>query len=398
MLEFYSASTRMANAEHAIDECVNTALDSTTAQCDLIIIHASIGHDLNKLNKAARERCPSATVVSGSCAGIVGREGVSESMKDVAIMAIKGDEFTVGKRDHVTGLNSYAKARELGLDLQKQNPNITMLYVFASGIDISNDRIIEGLESVYSSNITIIGANTSDRMRGIVNYQALDNQVSENSLIVIGFSDPSLQVESQATHGFVAVDDAMTVTESRDNRVVTLDQKNAWQTYLEALGLPMSANTADTIPIGAIAIELPEDSAEKYGNTHILRVITHVDDDGSLVLPVHCPVGTKIWLTERDEEKIFNDMDRMTSILVDKLSGKKPVAVFQADCLARGRALFNRIMKEELVQRMQFPFSEDGDTPPWLGIYGFGEFATLNGRNTFHNYTTSLAILYRRDA
>ncbi len=397
MLEFFSASTRMANPEHAIDECVNTALDSATAQCDLIIVHASIGHDLLKLNKAASSRCPYATVVSGSCAGIVGREGASESMKDVAIMAVKGNEFSVAKRDEVTGLNSYEKARELGLDLHQKNSNINILFVLASGIDISNDRIIEGLESVFSDEITIIGASTSDRMKGITNQQALNEQVSENSLIVIGFSDPSLQVETQATHGFVAVDDAMTVTESRDNRIVKLDNKNAWQTYLEALGLPSCATTGDTIPIGALAVELPYDDAENYRNPHILRVITHVDNDGSMVFPVNCPVGTKVWLTERDEEKIFSDMDKMTAEMVQKRPDKKPIAVFQADCLARGRALFNRIMKDELVQRMQYPFCGNGDIPPWLGIYGFGEFARLNGKNIFHNYTTSLAVLYRQN-
>ena len=55
-----------------------------------------------------------------------------------------------------------------------------------------------------------------------------------------------------------------------------------------------------------------------------------------------------------------------------------------------------RIMKEELVQRMQHPFSTDGVPPPWLGMYGFGEYARLAGSNTFHNYTTALAAIYRK--
>jgi hypothetical protein len=53
-------------------------------------------------------------------------------------------------------------------------------------------------------------------------------------------------------------------------------------------------------------------------------------------------------------------------------------------------------MKEELVHRMQQPFATDGLVPPWFGMYGFGEYAQLGGRNTYHNYTTALAAIYRK--
>jgi small ligand-binding sensory domain FIST len=88
-------------------------------------------------------------------------------------------------------------------------------------------------------------------------------------------------------------------------------------------------------------------------------------------------------------------MDRMTSRITAEAGNGKPVAVFHADCLARGRHLFNRILKEELVSRMQAPFSVDGEVPPWIGMYGFGEFARLGGRNEYHNYTSAVYALYR---
>ena len=45
---------------------------------------------------------------------------------------------------------------------------------------------------------------------------------------------------------------------------------------------------------------------------------------------------------------------------------------------------------------MQFPFYNAGQCPPWLGMYGFGEFARLGGENTYHNYTTALYAIYRK--
>jgi hypothetical protein len=44
---------------------------------------------------------------------------------------------------------------------------------------------------------------------------------------------------------------------------------------------------------------------------------------------------------------------------------------------------------------MQNPFYTNGVCPPWLGMYGFGEFARLGGENTYHNYTTALYVIYR---
>ncbi len=105
--------------------------------------------------------------------------------------------------------------------------------------------------------------------------------------------------------------------------------------------------------------------------------------------------GTRLWLTIRDEDRIFEDLDRMTARIVALAGDRTPVAVFHADCLARGRHLFNRILKEELVSRMQAPFTQAGITPPWIGIYGFGEFARLSGRNEFHNYTTAIYVIYQ---
>ena len=73
---------------------------------------------------------------------------------------------------------------------------------------------------------------------------------------------------------------------------------------------------------------------------------------------------------------------------------RKIVAVFHADCGARGRLTLDRIAKDEIVREMQRPLFGDA-TGPWLGMYGFGEFARLGGKNEFHNYTTALYVIHR---
>jgi len=394
MLEFFSASARVVNSRRAVLECMEIALGEDYSEVDLIVIHASIGHQFQEVMEQAKLLAPQATVVAASCCGVVGREGVSESMKDMAIMAVKGKEFGVVHTNDFFGHNAYEKTKKMAQDLQKSTPDLNMVYFLGSGIDTDNQAVIRGLEEVLGDEVTIFGATSSDNMRGFVNYQAVNENVMEHGAFIIGFSDPTLTVDTQATHGFVAVGEPLVVTKSEGHMIHEFNGKPAWEEYLNRLGLEEGVTCGETIPVGALGEKLSPELAEEYGNQHLLRVVTK-HDGNSMHYATEIAEGTSLWLTTRDEDLIFNEMDRMVKTMLERNPHKKPVAVFHADCLARGRFLFNRIIKEELVNRMQFPFYSNGVCPPWLGMYGFGEFARLGGKNTYHNYTTALYVLYR---
>jgi hypothetical protein len=397
VLEFASSNVRSINPERAVQECIELAYGAAPAAADLLVINATVGHDLGALSRAASHAVPGARVLAASCAGVVGRDGPGESIHDIALLGITGEGFTVAHVDGLLGSTSYDKGAELARQLLDSPHPVRMVYLLASGIDIANDQVIAGLESVLGPDVTIFGATSSDQMKGVATYQAVDGAVYQHAAFAIGFWDPTLEVDTQATHGFVATGEPMTVTAAEGNLVLELDGRPAWTVLLERLGLPADATEADTIPVGALAEELPADLAAEYGNPHILRVVTHHTPEGALVYATDIAVGTRLWLTVRDEDLIFRDMDRMLATMGERNPDRTPAVVFQADCLARGRRLFNVVMKEELVHRMQQPFTTDGEVPPWLGMYGFGEYARLGGRNEYHNYTTSLAALYRVD-
>lgn len=397
MLEFRSSNTRAVNAERAVLEALELAQGDSPLPFDLVLLNATVGHDLTTLSEVVRRECPGARVLAASCAGVVGPSGPGESLHDICLMGVAGDGFAVAHVDGLFGPTSFEKGAELARALQASPAPVSMMYLLASGIDIANDELIAGIESVLGPEVVIFGATSSDQMQGVATFQAVDGELFQHSAFAVGIWDPTLEVDTQATHGFVATGEQMVVTRVDGNRIAELDGQPAWPAFLDRLGLPASATEGDTIPIGALAERLPDDLAEEYGNPHILRVVTHHSEDGELIYATTCTEGTPLWLTVRDEELIFNDMDRMLERMVALRPGQTPVAVFHADCLARGRRLFDRVMKEELVHRMQQPLASDGVVPPWLGMYGFGEYAELGGRNAYHNYTTALAAVYRVD-
>lgn len=395
MLNFTSANARVVNAQRASLELLELAFGTSTPDVDVLLVNATVGHDLEQLSKALQAQCPQARVLAASCAGVVGPDGPGESLHDVGVLGISGRGATVAHVDGLFGDTSFACGQDLGRQLQSSEQPVTMIYLMASGIDIANDQLIAGIESVLGAEVVIFGATSSDQMQGIASYQAIDGVIHQHAAYAVGIWDPTLRVDTQATHGFVAAGEPLIVTAADGNRIIEFDGRTAWPAYLERLGLPADATTADTIPIGALAQQLDAERAAEYGNDHILRVVTHYTEAGEMIYATTIEPGTPLWLTVRDEDRIFADMDRMMLAMVQRNPDSDPVAVFQADCLARGRRLFDRVMKEELVHRMQQPLASRGTLPAWFGIYGFGEYARLGGRNEYHNYTTALAALYR---
>jgi hypothetical protein len=296
----------------------------------------------------------------------------------------------------VHGHNSHDRILELATDLKRQLPDANMLYLMAPGIDIANDECLRAIRDVFGDEIPVFGATSSDNMKGLVNYQIFGSTVSRHGAWLVGFADSSLEYVSNACHGFVAYGEPLLVTRSSGNRIIEFNGRPAWEAYTERLGLSTDSTCGDTIPVGALAEALSPSETDCYGSPHILRVVTKVDPDGSMHYATSIRKGTRLWLTMRDEGLIFSEMDVMTGKILAAAGGRSPVAVFHADCLARGRYMFNRVLKEELISRMQMPLAGNGVVPPWLGMYGFGEYASLGGRNAYHNYTTALCAVFRK--
>lgn len=398
MLSFKSASVRIANTGRAVDECLELAFEGEAPDSGVYIVNASMGHKLERIAEALRERVPEAQILATSCGGVVGREGAGEAMTHMAMMCVRGpeDELACAAVDGVIRSDSYEKGLELARSLQSKLDGISIIYLVCPGLGAAVDLVLKAFAEVFGDEVVIFGGVSADNYKGIATYQYIGDGVTEHGAWAVGFADSTLKCATKATHGFTAYGDPMVVTEADGNHVVAIDGMPAWQAYAGRLSLiPENDVTLTIITAGGLAEELPPALAEEYGNTHILRGALMGTSTGVMYLSVTVEEGSKFWLTTRDENLIFSEQAKALEYLSGELRGSKPVAVLQTDCLARGRTLFNRVMKDELIGMMQSSLMAGDDIPPWLGMYGFGEFCPLGGKNTFHTYTTSLMVLYR---
>ncbi|MDR2088764.1 MAG: FIST C-terminal domain-containing protein [Clostridiales Family XIII bacterium] len=404
MLDFNSASVRIADSARAVDECIEIMYGGAAPpEGGLWIVNAVIGHKLDKVASAIRARVPGASVLGSSCGGVVGREGAGESMTHIAVMTVHGPESELAwfaAEDFHAG-NAREKGLALAKGLHAKLPGARILYLLSPGLDSRNDELLASIHEVFGKDIVVFGGASSDNYKGITTSQYIGDKARADGVFLIGFADPALKAAARATHGFNAYGDPMTVTKADGNIVAELDGMPAWVTYGKRFG-EISAEDAKTALVsGGLAIELDSALAEEYGNPHILRMGLPQAETGAIRLSVSVKPGDRFYLTMRDEDLIFSEQKKALEALREDIVANskdgvpRPVAVFQTDCLLRGRTLFDKVMKDEITGMMQNALQIDGETPPWLGMYGFGEFCPLGGQNLFHTYTTSLLALYR---
>jgi hypothetical protein len=403
MLEFNSASVRIADGVRAVDECLEMMYgDQTPPDGGLWIVNAVIGHKLEKIASAIRARIPSASVLGSSCGGIVGREGAGESMTHMAVMTVDGppDEAAWSAVDDFHADNAYQKGLALAGDLKGKLPGAKIIYLLTPGLDSRNDELLRAIHEVFGKNVVIFGGASSDNYKGLVTSQYIGDKACADGVWMVGFADASLKGAARATHGFNAYGDPMTVTKADRNFILELDGQPAWTTYSQNLGGIPEDDVKKALVSGGLAIALDPALAREYGSGYILRMGLPQEGTGAIRLSVSAKEGDQFYFTTRDEELIFSEQKNALealrkSMISDSPDGPRPAAVFQTDCLLRGRTLFDKVMKDEITGMMQNAFLNDGEVPPWLGMYGFGEFCPTGGQNLFHTYTTSLLVLYR---
>jgi hypothetical protein len=401
MLEFYSSSNGVVNSKRAVAECLENALGTDSLDCDLIIFYTTIGHSFEEILNELHRLSPNAQIVGCTGAGIIGREGPNETMRGLGIMAIRGprEEFAVAGVDSIIKMDSYEVGARIAQELKNKNPRISMIHFLPGALLIlPAERAIAGIESVFGPDVPLFGGCSLDNTKWVSNFQFIGDRIIEQGAVAVGFADPTLEVVMRADHSYTVIGEPFEVTRSKSNRLFELDGNTAWKAMTERVGVPETVDPManDAAALFAIARELPEELHEEYGSPYTVWLGSPLKGtDGSICTLTTCPVGTKLWLTNRDEEDIFKGVDRIVNQIFEQLDGKTPVAVFHADCSARGKRTFNRFLKEEVVSRMQIPLCRD-ENVPWLGFYAGGEICMIAGQNQFHGFTTSLFVLYRR--
>jgi small ligand-binding sensory domain FIST len=401
MLRFSSSSNDEVDSARAAARCLEDALGPEAGECDLLIFYTTMGHDFRALLASFRATCPRARTVGATCAGVIGREGPNESIRALAVMAVRGpaEEFAVAGVDSPagSGLGSFEAAARIARVLAEKTPAVRMVLFHPSVLRFQPiDRALAGIGSVLPG-VPVFGGLSADNMKAVRTWQFLDGRMIEDGAVAVGFADPTLELVAGANLGFVPVGEPFTVTSCDSNLVHELDGRNAWLRLTERLGMPETAGTAAIGAFAVLATGDEDDLGEEYGGNFIVRGGPLRTTAGSLMLNVECTDGMRLQLLGRDERRIYRGVGLLADRMRERCRGREIAAVFHADCLVRGKLMFDHVRKQELIGTMIRVLGGRAGVP-WCGMYAGGEIVPLGGRNRIVAYTSALYVLARDNA
>lgn len=399
MLEFWSAGNEIVNSKKAMQACTDESpFGQAGVETELLLLHSTMGHNFSDLIETAKEKSPNAQVIGCTGCGVIGSNGfVSEKMRALSVMGIRGDSgyIATSYSDKLSFTKSFEESLAVAKSLKAKNGRINMILLIGSFLDLVVDQSFAAFEQVFGSQMPIFGWTSTDNLKALKSNQFIDGKILEHGLIAVGFADPSLRVTMGVHHGNECVGEPFVVTRAEHNQILEFDGKPAWPFIMDRMHMPVETTFEEALRVVCFAAKVPEALHTEYDNQHILYVPVGTEQaKQSFDMAVVIEEGTELRLTQRAEDKMFSGLDRMVSKLVGRLESRPPLAILHSDCAARGRMSFNQIGKTEIISRMQTPLCKDLKVP-WLGLYGYGEFTQLGGRNVFHNQTTSLYVLTR---
>ncbi len=226
------------------------------------------------------------------------------------------------------------------------------IIAFIDGLGGNGEEFLNGLHTI-NPDITIAGGLAGDNATFTKTYIFTKETIVSKGVVGVSLSSSSLNVYSDYSFNWLPIGKTLKITHAKNNRVYTIDDKSAIETYNYYLGKEIGAE----LPF--VGIEFPL-IIQRDGN-HIARAPIAKESDGSLIFAGNLKNGDEVRFGYADADIILAEtqkhINHFTNIPVE--------TVFIYSCMARRRFIPLEIEQETLVYNKIAPTS---------GFFTYGEF------------------------
>jgi hypothetical protein len=379
-----SGSSQETGSALAGREAAAAALDGRD-DARLLVVFASDAHDLPALLGGLRDVAGEVPLVGCTTAGEIAADGPGDS--SVVVMALGGDFSVVTSAAQVEGEDGL---RTAGAEVARAVEGVAhrehrALLLLSDGLAGDQEELVRGAYGVLGAGVPLVGGCAGDDLRMARTLQLHGDRVLSGAVVAAAIgSDAPLGIG--VSHGWRRVGDAMLVTASEGNRVLSLDDEPALDVYLRRLGAPEEAWT-DPAAFTRFALTHPLGLSRRRGEE--VRFVAEADfGDRSLVCVARVPAGGLTWFMEGDDASVLQATDDACAAALAPLDGQPPVGVLAFDCIARRGVLEAGGLGRE-VRRI----AAHAAGAPVAGFYTYGEIARTSGTGGFHNQTLVVLAL-----
>ena len=275
--------------------------------------------------------------------GVIAGETETESGHALAVLVFGGNEDEIrATRFFVPTLRGRAAgvASDVTAAVRPKLGKSNLLILFADTYNFEAEATLEALGTELPG-VTIAGGGASEDGSIGETFVFCGDTISSNAVSGMLLSGEfELTLANSIACGLIGT--AHRVTAARDNIVIELDGRPAYEVFAEAAG-PLAADLRRALTYIFVAIPVYEnaDTIER-GQFVVRNIVGASEEHGVIAVAFQPKVGDVIGFVLRDAERSREDLKATLDDLNDRLDNKPPPAFgLYFNCVSRGAGLYN---------------------------------------------------------
>lgn len=309
---------------------------------------------------------PQASLIGCTTDGEI-KDGLVSTMETVI-------SFTIFERTSLKTYisNDFEDYFEGGVNLARNlyTPDTKVIISFIDGLNGNGEEYLKGINFI-SEEVKVAGGLAGDNAVFNKTFVFTKDKVLQNGVVGVALRSDVLNVLTDYSFHWIPIGKNLTITRAVDNRVYTIDNKTAYETYAYYLG----EETAKSLP--AVGIEFPL-IIERNG-INIARAVLSSESDGSLVFAGNLKDGDIVRFGYGDSDAILGHAKQN----VENILSNPIESIFIYSCMARRRFMPVQIEYETR------PFNAIASTS---GFFTYGEFYCSSKKELLNQTMTILAL------
>jgi small ligand-binding sensory domain FIST len=325
----------------AVEACAMAMSSAGLARASGAIFFATTAHGgaFPLILRVIAEQTKTRQVAGCSAVGVIAAQSEVESGPAVSVLVFGGEEVRA-KRLFAPGLRG--RGREVALELvAAARPALgksNLLCVFADTYNMDADPFLDAIQTELPG-MTIVGGGASEDGSIGETFQFCGDTVSSNSvsaMLISGDFDLNVGVSLACTQ----IGPMHRVTEVRDNVVIALDGRPAYEVFAEAAG-PLADDLRRALAFVFLGIPLDENPERLTRGRFMVRNIVGASAEHGVIAVAHYPqVGDAVGLVLRNAERARDDLKATLEEMRDKSAQPAAFGLY-FDCVSRGAGLYN---------------------------------------------------------
>jgi small ligand-binding sensory domain FIST len=325
----------------AVEACAAAMTQAGLAQAAGAIFFATTAHGgaFPLILRTVGEQTKTREVAGCSSIGVISSETEVESGPALSVLVFGGDEVSA-KRLFAPSLRG--RGREVALELAAAaRPALgatNLLCIFADTYNMNADVFLAALEAELPG-VAIVGGGASEDGSIGETFQFCGDTVSSNSVSAMLLSG-DFDLNIGASLACTQIGSMHRVTEVRDNVVITLDGRPAYEVFAEAAG-PLADDLRRALAFVFLGIPLSENPQRLERGRFMVRNIIGASQEHGVIAVAHYPqVGDAVGLVLRNAERARDDLKATLEEMRDKSADPAAFGLY-FDCVSRGAGLYN---------------------------------------------------------